>query len=222
MRPIYLLFSISAAASACAPPPAPARTPADSTPAEAAAPATASDGAKEAAPSKAAPGTAPLSAESLRSTYDERRDAQQVSFFDEAVKNLSAKIGAPRASSDATVREWWFDKKPLGKTFTCGTFELVQMPGGNVASFKSVLTSPDCAKAKASAKQVEDVEKKLDRKFDKASKSVEAALSKPALEAKSKAAVWRYTNEDNECKELVVYETLGSHTANDLWELPCE
>jgi hypothetical protein len=175
------------------------------------------DGSEAASPKKAA-NLPKLTLEKLQGAVE------MGGFYDEKLEKLTAAVGAPTAKGEGLVRMWWYDKRPISKTATsCSTMDLVQLPSGKAIENKSVYTADDCKKTSLTGAKVEVALKDLaDRDFAKVNKKWEASLGKPAREHKSRVAAWRYTDDNEECKMLVVYEDVLSKSAQDVWEVPCE
>lgn len=137
-------------------------------------------------------------------------DAFGNTFFDDDVAGLTKKVAAPTGTGTGLSREWQYEKRALGKSTSCSTLQLVELPNGKSVIYESVLTSPECAKVKLTKKQVDAAhEAATTTDFATVNKQFEKALGKPAIEKKVKTAFWKYQEVDA-CHLFAVFELVGS------------
>jgi hypothetical protein len=158
------------------------------------------------------------------------------------IDEVTKEIGAPFAQGKAKRRAWWFDKRPLGKTFSCNTIDLIQGPEGRVVLDVSVNTSDECKKVPVTKAQVVELLAKLagesvppddpipqfmarnvqGKMFDETAALFEKKFGKPRETGEPDFAAWRYANEDGECRVVLVTSYLGSNAGQAIWDLPCK
>jgi len=157
------------------------------------------------------------------------------------IEEVTKEIGAPFATGKATRRAWWFEKRPLGKTFSCETIDLIRAPSGRVVLDVSVYTSDDCKKVPVTKADVVKAlatlsgepapadpilehmaENVRTKSFDETSALFEKKLGKPRAAGEPDLAAWRYLDDAGECRVLVVTSHLGSGAGQAIWGLPCD
>jgi hypothetical protein len=153
------------------------------------------------------------------------------------IDDVTKEIGAPFAKGTTARRSWWFDKKPLGKTWTCETIDLVKGPNGTVAFETMPYTGPDAKAVTATKKDVLDIlnglggghDTEVDtaahavatKKFDDLAAAFEKKLGKAHDAGDVDFAAWKYRNDDSECRVLVVTKELRSQAGDALMGVAC-
>jgi hypothetical protein len=213
---VVVLFPVAAAACGNQAPAASPATEGATTAAPAAAPAAASaSAAASAAPAPGAPAAGGLTAKKLS-------DAYEAGFFEDAMKGLTDRVGAPTAAKKGTIRTWYYNKQGTGKSAHCDTLDLVELPNGKSVLGRSAVTSPDLEKVKVTTTQVETALKAIESQaFTVVDAQLQRALGKPVEEAKLDVATWKYTADEG-CKLFVVYEAIGSRGSMNVEDGPCE
>lgn len=242
---VLLASSALVACGAPAPAPGPATPrPVDATspPPAKEAPAAATD--ETAAPSEEATTDAAPLAKGLTGKEPTEEKLRASKALDEPfpeVEEVIKEIGAPFATGKTTRREWWFEKKPLKKTFSCETIDLIRGPSGRVIIDTSVYTGDECKTVSVKKATVFEVLATLagekvpadpilqlmtkgvdDKTFDEASALFEKKLGKPRLVGEPNFSAWRYVDEGGECRVLLLTFHLNSGASQAIWSLPCD
>jgi hypothetical protein len=190
-----------------------------------------------AAPADAKPTTAAKpSEEKLRASKS--LDSSETPFPE--IEAVTKELGPPSASGKASRRQWRYDTRPLGKSASCDTIDLIRTPSGALVVDTSVLTSTECKKVKATKAQVSKildtlvgstdpgasidarVEDVQGKKFDEAAALFEKQLGKAPESGEPALAAWRYVADDETCRMVVITSHLGSGAGQAIWGVPCE
>ncbi|HEY1954566.1 MAG TPA: hypothetical protein VGH28_03125 [Polyangiaceae bacterium] len=181
-------------------------------------------------------------AESAKSglTEEKLRAAKSLGEPFPEVDAVVKEVGPPTAQGTATRREWYFDKKASGKSLYCDTVDVIKSPRGKAIFDSSVYTSPECAKVSATSakllavldslgsegeKQVDsalDAVAKKNVSFDDVAGAFEKKLGKAQISGEPAFSAWKYTNEDGECRMLVLTSHLGSQASQAIWGVGCD
>jgi len=233
----FLFLSLLVACAASSPEPAPTPSAANAPQVETAAPAPSSDA--PAAPEGAAPPDTSGQAKGPLGGPTEEKLRATKSLDDPFPKiaEVTKENGAPFATGKATRRSWRFEKKPLGKTFSCGTIDVIRGPKGRAVFDVSALTSDECKQVGSTKAQLQGALATLSgtepaeisfmvadvkKSFDEAATALEKALGKPAEMGEVEYGAWRYTDGSGECRVVLVTSRLASKAGQAIWELPCE
>jgi len=244
MRSFVSIFALSTALLACGGSPAPATPGATSPTAEAPA-AGSADSAPPAADSAAAdPSAAPAAKGAAKGKgvpEEKMRAAKSLEEPFPKIDATTAELGEPVAKGKAARRAWWFNKKPLGKTFSCRTIDLIRGPSGAVVFDVSVYTSGQCKTVKATDAQVAELLAALSgepapskpiiqimvqgitgKTFDEAAALFEKKLGKANETGEPDFAAWSYVDDNQECRSVMVTSYLMSGAGQVLWGVPCK
>jgi TolA-binding protein len=172
----------------------------------------------------------------LALTEEKLHAAQSLQSFPN-IEDVTKEIGAPFAKGKTARKSWWFEKRPLSKTWSCDTIDLVKGPNGAVAFETMPYTGPDAKAVTTTKKDVLDLlntlgdghattvdaatEALATKKFDDLAASFEKKLGKAHDAGDVDFAAWKYRNEDSECHVLVVTKELRSQAGVAMMGLPC-